>query len=232
MVHFSWEFPVTGGLACNANSTADVTQFLAFLQALRNDSTFQDTSNPVTLSATVSIKPWSGATDVSGFADVLDFITIMNYDIWGTWDKTVGPNAPLNDACEPTQPGPGSAESAVKAWTAAGMPAEKIVLGVPSYGRAYGVTPSLAVGASTQGCGAILPFPTYTNATNLGDKWAGTGTMDDTCGNQLPAGNTYDFRFMIQNGILSADGTPSSNVDYTLDNCSQTVSDGLTTTCM
>src|SRR6266850_274670 len=39
----------------------------------------------------------------------------MNYDIWGSWSPTVGPNAPLDDSCAPSQQG--SAKSAVKAWT-------------------------------------------------------------------------------------------------------------------
>lgn len=49
---------------------------------------------------------------------------IMNYDIWGSWSSTVGPNAPLNDSCAPTQDG--SAVSAVKAWTSAGFPADQV----------------------------------------------------------------------------------------------------------
>ena len=45
-----------------------------------------------------------------------------------------GPNAPLSDGCgNSTQP-TASALAALRAWTAAGVPAEKLVLGVPSYG--------------------------------------------------------------------------------------------------
>ena len=48
----------------------------------------------------------------------------MNYDLWGPWSPTVGPNAPLFDSCAP-QP-MGSAESAVKAWTGAKFPARQV----------------------------------------------------------------------------------------------------------
>ena len=51
-------------------------------------------------------------------------IAIMNYDIWGSWSNTVGPNAPLDDSCAAVQAG--SATSAVKAWTGAGFPASKV----------------------------------------------------------------------------------------------------------
>lgn len=47
----------------------------------------------------------------------------MNYDVWGSWDTGVGPNAPLEDSCAPIQAG--SADSAVKAWKAAGFPASQ-----------------------------------------------------------------------------------------------------------
>ncbi|RSH91922.1 hypothetical protein EHS25_009292 [Saitozyma podzolica] len=72
-------------------------------------------------------------TDVSGFAAVIDWILIMNYDVWGS-SSTPGPNAPLSNACgNSTQP-LANAYAAVASWTAAGMPANQITLGVPAYG--------------------------------------------------------------------------------------------------
>lgn len=52
------------------------------------------------------------------------FIAVMNYDIFGAFSATIGPNAPLDDSCSPVQSG--SATSAVKAWTAAGFPAAQV----------------------------------------------------------------------------------------------------------
>ena len=48
----------------------------------------------------------------------------MNYDVWGSWSPTAGPNAPLYDSCAPQQEG--SAQSAVKAWTGANFPANQV----------------------------------------------------------------------------------------------------------
>jgi len=48
----------------------------------------------------------------------------MNYDVWGSFSASVGPNAPLDDSCAPTKGG--SATSAVKAWKAAGFPASQV----------------------------------------------------------------------------------------------------------
>lgn len=86
-------------------------------------------------------------SDVSGFAAVIDWILIMNYDIWGceyrlsrkvladsTASSNPGPNAPLNDACgNSTQP-LANAYASISSWTQAGLPAHQITLGVPAYG--------------------------------------------------------------------------------------------------
>lgn len=48
--------------------------------------------------------------------------------------STPGPNAPLSDDCHNSTQPVANAESAFAMWTAAGFPASKLVLGVPSYG--------------------------------------------------------------------------------------------------
>lgn len=143
------------------------------------------------LSAAVSIQPFASSTgapmtDVSAFAKVLDFIEMMNYDIWGSWSSAVGPNAPLNDSCAPAPDQQGSATSGVNAWTAAGMPSNQIVLGVPGYGHSFSVSPQDAL----QG-GALVPFPSFNkNNQPAGDNWDGApGT--DVCGNATPQGGSY-----------------------------------------
>jgi len=125
----------------------------------------------------------------------------MNYDIWGSWSDSVGPNAPLDDSCAPTPEG--SAMSAVKAWTKAGFPLHKIILGVPAYGHSYHVNSSAAYDAS----GKIHP----------------ASGVDD-CGNPNVVGGLFDFWGLIDGGFLTADGTPANGIDYIFDRCSQTVS--------
>lgn len=78
----SWEYPGLPGIGCNEVSTADSENFLAFLQELRS----QPAAKNLYITAAVADSPFAGPdgqpmTNVSQFADVLDHIAIMNYDI-------------------------------------------------------------------------------------------------------------------------------------------------------
>ncbi|KAF2400039.1 chitinase [Trichodelitschia bisporula] len=75
--------------------------------------------------------------DLAGMAPLLDFINLMAYDYAGSWDAHAGHQAALfhchdNPACTPF-----STDAAVRAYEARGVPREKIVLGMPLYGRAF-----------------------------------------------------------------------------------------------
>lgn len=210
-VDFDWEYPAATGIGCNQMSPSDTANFLAFLQDLRKDPAGQN----LYLSAAVSPTPFVGSdgkpmTDVSDFAAVLNHITVMNYDINGQWttDTGVGPNAPLDDSCSKVQIG--SAIKAVKAWTAAGIPSNQILLGVPAYGHSYNVTTANSVDSS----GNVADHPSFTKAPL-------TSSVDQ-CGTPEPAVDVITFASMISEGILNSDGTAANGVKYRFDSCSQT----------
>ncbi|KAI0344492.1 chitinase [Trametopsis cervina] len=222
-VDFDWEYPGNQGIGCNIVSENDTTNFLSFLQELRQDPVGKD----MILTAATSISPWKGAdgqplSDVSGFAKVLDYVAIMNYDIWGPWSPTVGPNAPLNDTCaEPAQQ-QGSAVSAVKAWTTAGMPAHQIVLGVASYGHSFSVAVDDAIECTDDDDELVAAYPAFdANQHPAGDAWDDAPGVDE-CGNQTQQGGNIDFWGLIANGYLNANGTAAPGIDYRFDECSQT----------
>jgi chitinase len=145
---------------------------------------------------------------------------IMNYDVSGSWSATVGPNAPLNDSCAPTTDQDGSAVSAVNAWTTAGFPPNQIILGVASYGHSFYVNQSSAIDAS----GNIqLYAPFDKSRTPPGDLWDSTAGGTDECGNPNVVGGLQDFWGLIDGGFLTSNGTVASGIEYTFDNCSQTV---------
>jgi len=173
----------------------------------------------------VAVTPFVGSSgspsaDVSGFAKVLDYIAIMDYDIWGSWSSAVGPNAPLNDTCATPSNQQGSAVSAVKAWSNAGIPVGQIVLAVAAYGHSFSVSPS---DAFTSGTTTLAAYPAF-NKTNqpLGDAWDDTGSVD-ACGVYEAQGGTFRFWGLIDGGFLTTEGTTAPGIYYRFDSCSQTV---------
>ncbi|KAG1889953.1 glycoside hydrolase family 18 protein [Suillus subluteus] len=217
-VNFDWEYPNKQGIGCNIINSDDTANYLSFLQELREESC------NITISAAVSVTPFrdsngNPSTNVSAFAEVLDYIAIMNYDIWGSWSSAVGPNAPLDDSCASSSEQQGSAVSAVKAWSKAGMPVDQIVLGVPSYGHSFSVNSSNAFVSGTK---TLAPYPAFNSSNQpVGDAWDNTGSVD-SCGVYRGSGGTFNFWGLIDGGFLNSEGTTAEGIYYRFDSCSQT----------
>ena len=219
----SWEYPTSSGVGCNTKSNNDTANFLSFLQELRKDSF----GSKLIISLAVTLKPFMGPdgltplTNVSAFTDVVDWLAIMNYDDWGDWSASVGPNSPLNDSCAATANQAGSALSAAKAWIAAGAPANQILLGVPAYGHSFAVNKTEAYYPGTTN---LQPYPKFNSSVHQkGDAWD-NNTLLDVCGNLQPNSSTYTLWGAIAAGFLEQDGTNAKGMPYRFDNCSQTVS--------
>ena len=211
----SWEYP-------NSNKSAnypfadhdDTTNFLAFLKVLRSKAA------NLTLTAAAPGAPWLDTnqkpwTNVSEFGSVLDYLVIMNYDRFGSWSPTAGPNAPLADACVANSSATlhqGSAVSSVKAWTDAGFPAHKLLLGVPAYGHGFPVSATDALVPNSNQTLALYPPVNASRLPLKGDKWD----------NPAQPGGTFSFQGLMDTGYLKLDGTPADGIVYTFDNCSQT----------
>ncbi|KIM69541.1 glycoside hydrolase family 18 protein, partial [Scleroderma citrinum Foug A] len=213
---FDWEYPGVQAAGQNVVSPMDTSNFLAFLQEFRNTPV----GKKLILAASVPVSPFRDAQgntskDLSGFAKVLNYITIMDYDIFGSWSSAVGPNAPLADSCAPTQYQQGSATSAVNKWMSTGFPANQIVLGVPSYGHSYRVkssdafvnNPTSKLGLSSNELAAYPPFDQ--NDQPEGDAWGGSA-------------GTFEFWGLIKGGFLDEQGAPAQGIYSRFDSCSQT----------
>ncbi|KAN0105191.1 glycoside hydrolase family 18 protein [Russula decolorans] len=221
-IEIDWEYPNNLGIGCNQVFPDDSANLLLFLQNLRS------MNESLVLSAAVPLKPFLDEnripmTNVSEFAGVLDYIEIMNYDVWRSISNSVGPNAPLNDSCAPASSQNGSAVSAVQAWKNAEFPVYQMILGVPAYGHSFRVKQSDALDAS----GDIKLFVPFNKTDQpAGDKWDGNGTAVDVdvCGNPNVVGGVFDFWGLIDAGFLYSNGTPSSasGIYSTFDECSQT----------
>ncbi|KAK1333973.1 hypothetical protein QTO34_004971 [Cnephaeus nilssonii] len=99
--------------------------------------------------------------EVDRIARSLDFISLMAYDLHGSWEQTTGHHSALY----PRQGEQGAAaelnvDHAVQQWLQKGTPAGKLVLGVPTYGRTFTLASpaDTGVGAPATGPGTPGPF--------------------------------------------------------------------------
>ncbi|BGP21192.1 Chalcone--flavanone isomerase 1 [Rhodotorula toruloides] len=180
-----WEYPGKAGATNDFDTKNDLNNFLTFLKALR-----AKLGKDKIISADTSAGVWVGSDgqpskDLSAFADVLDFVTIMTYD-----SVTYAAKA-LDSSCAPPS-NQFAIPSTVKAWTAANFPANKIMLGLASYGYAWKVADFQANGVS----GAKSPI--YQDAS---------GTLSATDG-------SVDYDTIVSKNIPS--------MQRTFDNCTST----------
>jgi chitinase len=82
-IDVDWEYPGQHGNAGNGVSPSDTANFLLFLQHLRR--VLPPTAKITAATQTVPFAGPNGLPlqDVSDFATVLDWVLLMNYDVWG-----------------------------------------------------------------------------------------------------------------------------------------------------
>lgn len=132
-IDLDWEYPGRVGMACNVvDKEKDTVNFLTFLKELR-----QALGPEKFISLAVRVQPFDGPSgpinNVQEYSKYLDFINVMAYDINGSWSSKTAPNAPLVASSQGGDPF--SVVQSLKSWTSAGFPKEKLVMGVPFYGR-------------------------------------------------------------------------------------------------
>lgn len=92
-------------------------------------------------------------------AEHLDWIALMTYDYHGSWDRLTGQNAPLyyypGDAYDYF-----NVDYTVNFWIKRGAPPQKLVMGVPAYGRSFTLENSNnhSINAPTNGGGQAGTF--------------------------------------------------------------------------
>ncbi|TFK25208.1 endochitinase [Coprinopsis marcescibilis] len=220
-IDFDWEYPNMQGLGCNIVNPDDTSNFLSFLRELRQT----DRGRDLVLSAAVYVTPFADAsgspsTDVSGFAEVLDYIAVMNYDVRINQSVGAGSRSPLDDSCAPAGAKWGSAVTSIEAWREAGVPLNKLVLGVPAHGHSYDVSPSVVLSRSNSSL--LVEYPSFNPAARKrGDRWDGEGGTD-VCGATDGPGGVYTYWGLIETGFLKQDGSVGDGIVKRYDECSET----------
>ncbi|KXN74017.1 carbohydrate-binding module family 19 protein [Conidiobolus coronatus NRRL 28638] len=170
-VDFDWEYPGREGAPGNIISPQDSANYLIFLKELK-----AALPSNILITCAVRVQPFDGPNgplkDVSAFAQYFDLINLMAYDLNGPWSSVTGPVGGLD--YEPGKATPFSVRQAVTDWGNAGIPKNKLVVGVPFYGYALGVSTDMSQSDSQ-----------YAQVTN----------------NNLPS---YAYNQLFSNNILSS----------------------------
>ncbi|HET7812786.1 MAG TPA: glycoside hydrolase family 18 protein [Candidatus Baltobacteraceae bacterium] len=150
-IDLDWEFPVRGGVSQNPHRPQDRADATALAQEIRSelDTLGAAAHRHYYLTAAVPAGRYenggaysaSDSYDLAAFTKSLDWMNLMTYDMGTTFSPTSNFNAPMNE--DPNDPTPAAQRiannvtGAVASFEAAGVPASKIVLGVPFYGRGF-----------------------------------------------------------------------------------------------
>lgn len=139
-VDLDWEYPVGGGLERNSKRPEDKQNFTLLLEEIReklDGQGLKDNKNYLlTIAAGVSFS-YINNTEVDKFQKYVDYVNLMTYDIHGPWDTYSDFNSPLYDNYDESYQYKISIDSGVKMWLNAGLPADKLVVGLPFYGYTY-----------------------------------------------------------------------------------------------
>ncbi|KAG2468266.1 acidic mammalian chitinase-like [Polypterus senegalus] len=98
---------------------------------------------------------------IAEVSQYLDYLNVMTYDFHGSWETQTGENSPLYKG--PADQGSNiyfNVEYAMNYWKSNGAPAEKLLVGFPTYGLTFVLenTSNNGVGAPTTGPGPAGPY--------------------------------------------------------------------------
>jgi len=145
-IDIDWEYPVGPEWGQEIKSRpADARNYIALLRDLRKgmDKLSKTTGKRYSLSTAVPASDWfPEVINVKAAAKIVDALKMMSYDYYGAWSENTGHLANIFNNPDDPEWGGWSTDQAVDAYLEAGVPPQKIQMGMPFYGRAFqGVTP-------------------------------------------------------------------------------------------
>jgi chitinase len=163
-----WEYP---GMAGDHNRfrPEDKRNYTLLLKELRKRFDREEKSlgrHLVTSIATGASTDFLEHTEMAKVQRYVDTINLMSYDYYvPVWDKTTGHHSPL--FTNPVDPKKISADRTVHEFESAGVPASKLVLGVPFYGKVWANVPDIKHGLFQTGTEAPATYLPYSSLASL-----------------------------------------------------------------
>lgn len=145
-IDLDWEYPGQGvaGIKYRAEDRQNFTRLLMMLRTKLDAASVaqgRTGGSRYTLSIASADREYFDHTEMDKLHVYLDWINVMSYDFFNSLTPTTGHHSGLYRAAA-TVPTDRDADESVKQHLAAGIPSEKIVLGVAFYGRGFaGVKP-------------------------------------------------------------------------------------------
>lgn len=161
-VDVDWEYPGQAGAghSFRAEDKRNFTLLLKDLRAGMNEAGRQTHRRLYLTIAIGASDDYLAHTEMAKVQRYVDAVNLMAYDYYSSGsDSTTGNHAPL--MTDPADPKKASANASVLALEAAGVPAAKIVLGIPFYGYMWADVPDVQHGLFQPGKRAVGGDPTF-----------------------------------------------------------------------
>jgi len=151
-IDIDWEFPTASD---TVNATLLMQEFRKQLDALGKTN---EKHYLLTMFGPAGQQNFSNI-QLAAVARQLDYYNVQGYDFHGTWETSTNHASPLfDDKQDPVQDENFNIEYTIHSYLQAGVPAEKLVLGIPAYARGWTGVPSTDNGLYQTSTGPA-PFP-------------------------------------------------------------------------
>jgi chitinase len=166
-----WEYP---GASERGGTPSDKRNFTALLDEFRSAIRMEaQATGRAELLLTIAAPAGSSTLEhyeLSKIHSHLDWINVMTYDYHGEWSGKTGANAPLRGEDE-------SIERTIRLYLAAGVPPDKIVLGMPTYARGWSRVQGTLPGSPASGKAPSGACGTDSLRSHEVAEWVRSGRM-------------------------------------------------------
>ncbi len=135
-IDIDWEYPAMEGAEGNVFRPEDKQNYTLMFAAIKTelDALTQETGKKYLLTTAVGgSQEFIDNTEMAKVQEYLDYVNVMTYDYQSKEIAVHHTNLDASDKYENSS----SAGKSIQAYIAAGVPADKLVMGIAFYGRIY-----------------------------------------------------------------------------------------------